>query len=152
MKSHTDWTVTGKLGAEFRNGIFELRYCKRGEKPDKDTPAPILWNAAVRVSLSKSAYTPQDVADVLERFSNSALAVQARKLGAGVHVFDSATELCAFFARAEGETKKLRALEKAQNDWREKRAAVEADALADFPPEVVEKFMAKYDANNPMPE
>ena len=151
MKSNKDWNVVGDLGAEYKNGIFELRYCKRGEKP-KDGPAPILWNAAVRVSLSKSAYTPQDVADVLERFSNSALAVQARKLGEGVHVFDSTTELCAFFARAEGETKKLRALEKAQAEWREKRAAVEADALADFPPEIVKKFMAKYDSNNPMPE
>lgn len=151
MKSNKDWNITGDLGAEYKNGIFELRYCKRGEKVGKD-PAPILWNAAVRVALSKATYTPQEVADVLERFSNSALAVQARKLGKGVHVFDSVNDLCTYFARAEGETKKLRALEKAQNEWREKRAAVEADALADFPPDVVEKFMAKYDSNNPMPE
>lgn len=151
MKSNKDWNVTGDLGAEFKNGIFELRYCKRGEKPENG-PAPILWNAAVRVPVSKTAYTPDEVADVLTRFSNSALAVQARKLGKGVHVFDSVNDLCTFFQRVEGEVKKQRALEKAQEDWRNKRAAVEADALADFPPEIVEKFMAKYDSNNPMPE
>ena len=151
MKSHKDWNVTGDLGAEFKNDIFELRYCKRGEKVGKD-PAPILWKAAVRVSLSKSAYTPQEVADVLERFSNSALAVQARKLGAGVHVFDSATELCAFFARAEGEVKKQRALEKAQEDWRNKRNAYAEKIGKKYTKEQVADLLGDYDDANPMPE
>ena len=150
MKSHKDWNVTGDLGAEFKNDIFELRYCKRGEKVGND-PAPILWNAAVRVSLSKATYTPQEVATVLERFSNSALAVQARKLGAGVHVFESVTELCTFFARAEGEVKKQRALEKAQNDWRDKRASF-AESVKFLAADDVKKVMERYDTNNPMPK
>ena len=150
MKTNADWNVAGELGAEYKNGIFELRYCKRGEKPDKDTPAPILWKAAVRVAVDKATYTPQEIAQVLERFSNSALAVQARKLGKGVHVFDSVHDLCAFFQRAEGETRKLRALEKAQQDWRDKRSAF-AESVKSLDKNTLEMVLKNYDKNNPMP-
>ena len=151
MMSNKDWNVTGELGAEFKNGIFELRYCKRGEKPENE-PAPILWNAAVRVAVSKTAYTPQEIAEVLERFSNSALAVQARKLGKGVHVFDSVNDLCTFFRRAEGEDRKQRALEKAQEDWRNKRAAYTERISKKYSKEQVADLLGDYDDANPMPE
>ena len=150
MKSNKDWNVTGDLGAEFSAGIFELRYNKRGTKVG-DAPAPILWRAAVRVALNKTAYTPQDVADVLTRFSSSALAVQARKLGKGVHVFDSVNDLCTFFQRVEGEEKKQRALEKAQEDWRNKRAAF-AESTSMLDADTMQMVLDKYYANNPMPE
>ena len=152
MKTNADWNISGDMGAEFKSGIFELKYCKRGEKPDKDTPAPILWKAAVRVAVNKATYTPQEIAEVLERFSNSALAVQARKLGKGVHVFDSVNDLCTFFQRAEGETRKLRALEKAQEDWRNKRAAYAERIGKKYTKEQVADLLDDYDDANPMPE
>jgi hypothetical protein len=151
MKTNADWNISGDMGVEFKNGIFELRYCKRGEKPNKDTPAPILWKAAVRVAMNKASYTSAEVAEVLERFSNSALAVQARKLGKGVHVFESVNDLCTFFQRAEGETRKQRALEKAQEDWRNKRNAF-AESVQFLDNDSLQKVMENYDTNNPMPE
>lgn len=151
MKTNADWNIVGDLGSEFKNGIFELRYCKRGEKPDKKTPAPVLWKAALRVPISKAAYTPDEIAEVLARFSSSALAVQARKLGKGVHVFDSVNDLCTFFRRVEGEEKKQRALEKAQEEWKAKRAAF-AESISMLDADTMQMVLDKYDANNPMPE